>query len=137
MRYYIMTLLILIFSAFSVINGQNIKPIDLHGEWTLDWGKNILYLNFINDSVYKFSSAFDTSQRIDSYALLIDKEEIVLELNMYSGTYIWSRKTYLIRKIDTGSYKLQIPESNQLGEILSYKWQKVNKINTFGLYRLE
>jgi len=137
MKTYFAYVMILICSLFSEAKAQNIRPADLNGEWTMDWGKTTLYLNFVNDSTYKYIIDNDTSTSIDFYKLLVNKEEFVLELYMNSGTYAGSVKSFLIRKINNVSYKLQNPQRNQLGEILSYKWQKINKTNTFYLYRQE
>src|SRR5450432_2962747 len=109
---------LLLVTAFAVSKGQNARSIDLQGEWSMDLGKNTLYFDFRKDSTYKFNSYLDTTLRIDYYEVMTNKEEFVLELNMYTGTYIASKKTYLIRNIDSNSYSLQLPESNQMGEIL-------------------
>jgi len=137
MKAYKLIFVVFSFSVFSVLKAQNIRSIDLKGEWTMDWGKNTLYFNFVNDSLYKYRNDSDSSTSTDFYKLLGNKEEFVLELYMFTGSYIASVKTFLIRKIDAVSYKLQNPARNQLGEITSYKWQKINKTNTFYLYRLE
>jgi hypothetical protein len=132
-------LMVFLSSTFSVLKSQNIKPVDLRGEWTMDIdkGKNTLYLNFISDSMYKYRSDKDNAIRNDYYSLSAHKNETTLTLDSWSGTYFGSRKIYLIRKINPVSFNLQITETNKQGEIISYKWQKVNKTNTFYLYRWE
>ena len=56
-------LMVFLSSIFYVSKGQNIKPVDLRGEWTMDIdkGKNTLYLNFISEHYYNYSSERDTT----------------------------------------------------------------------------
>jgi hypothetical protein len=117
-------------SSFYNLVGQSIQFKDLHGKWILDTAKsgNSLYLNFINESSYSYSSEKDRTIQKDYYELISKEQESVLTLYRNTGSYIASRKIYLIRKIDSISFRLQVPESNQLGEIISYKWLDKNKI---------
>jgi hypothetical protein len=128
-----------LFSSFLTINGQNIQFSDLKGEWTMDTGRNVntLHFDFINESTYSYSSERDTISGKDHYELMSKDHESILTLYRNSGTYLMSRRFYLIRKINSVSFELQIPETNQFGEIISYEWHDNYKKNTFMLYRLE
>jgi hypothetical protein len=136
---YLLFFTAFLFSSFSTINGQNIQYSDLHGEWTMDTGRRgiTLYFNFINESSYYYSSEKDTTSHRDYYELISKEHESVLTLYRNTGSYVASRKIYLIRKNDSVTFKLQIPETNQLGEIISYEWRDDDKKNTYTLYRLE
>jgi hypothetical protein len=128
-----------LFSFFSTVIGQNIQFNDLKGEWTMDTGRNVntLHFDFINESTYSYSSEKDTTLGKDHYELKSKDHESILTLYKNSGTYVMSRRFYLIRKINSVSFKLQIPETNQFGEIISFEWGSENKKNTFILYRME
>jgi hypothetical protein len=132
-------LMAFLFSFFSTVNGQNIHFSDLKGEWTMDTGRNVntLHFDFINESIYSYSSEKDTMPGKDHYELISKDHESILTLYKNSGAYVMSRRSFLIKKIDSVSFKLQIPEINQFGEIISYEWRDENKKNTFILYRME
>jgi hypothetical protein len=135
MKNYKLFLSAFICLPFYNLNGQNIQFTDLHGKWILDTGKsgNSLYLNFISEYYYNYSSERDTTIKKDYYELISKEPESVLTLYRNTGSYLASRNIYLVRKIDSVSFQLQVPESDLLGEIISYKW--LDKNNTYFLHR--
>jgi len=115
------------------LNGQSITPHDLIGSRLFEKDKNPIEAEFKKDSTFIF---YDSITIDGKYSILKTGSEYLLTVDINNGKYAWIREIYLIRRLDNGDFKLQIPKKTKNDEII-YKWQKHAKGILYILSRVD
>ena len=125
--------------SLAVGKSQYVTTGDLKGEWQyeINRGRNSIYLNFINDSVYLYQSGSDTTKRSDFYNVFTSNGRSFIRMYQMSGTCLVSGATYRIRKTDSVSFQMQLSELFTSGKPDSTTWRDDDKRKTFYMYRME
>jgi len=119
-------------SLLATVKAQEISNSDLVGNWLFGKGKYPIEAKFKDDSTYVL---YDSIKIEGHYSVSKTSNEYILTLLINTGGYAWVKKPYLIRKLDSLAYRLQVPKTAKNGKFI-YIWEGNTKKNTYTLSRV-
>jgi hypothetical protein len=127
---------VLLIFRVTIGQGQSIKKNDLQGLWSIEFSKQESYIKFHDSSKFECfdtSLSFNTSNGI--FSLSDSNHQTLLTLERFPGSYAWQEKQYLIQKVDSDSYNIQLVQKTSSGQNI-YEWDKIARGNTFFLLKM-